>query len=145
MAAAPPAAPAPPAPPEEPTDEVEQVVTGGISENRALWIEPGYLLMLTWTRPEENSDVIAALEGSTETIGTYLSENVATVDDLHDVSRLHVHENAIALLLETRVAPATIGTIHLDHDCNTVCNQLDGGDPIDHIPLPGIAPEPYWE
>ena len=49
MAAAPPA-PAPPAPPQEPVDEVVQVVAE-ITENRALWIEPGYLLMLMWTRP----------------------------------------------------------------------------------------------
>lgn len=145
MALAPPA-PAPPAaaPPADSAASAPEEEVGTV-ENRALWVEPGYLVLLRWQRPADNEEVIAALEGSSDAVATYLSEQVENSQSLHDLGRLHVIEDGLAALLELRVAPADIQTLHLDHDCVSVCSTLPDHFPDDFIPLPGIAPPTDWE
>lgn len=138
-----PAAPAAAAPAAAATTEVthEEVV-----ENRALWVEPGYLVLLRWSRQTSDETSIPALEGLTETISAYLQEHVQTMENLHDIANLHVLESQIAEFIANGVA-ARVEVVHLDHDCSTVCNLLPSSNgPIDDIPVLGgaIAP-PGWE
>ena len=137
------AAPAEPAPPAD--GAAVEVVVAEVTENRALWIDPGYLILFQWVRPEDNDDVVGALEGSTEVVSTYLSERVDTSAALHDLGRLHEIEEGLASLIDSRVSPARIHTLHLDHDCSTVCSLLPDRIPDHDIPLPGIALPPDWE
>jgi len=139
-APAPPAAAAPSDSAEAPPAEIVMAV-----ENRALWVEPGYLVLLRWERPVENEEVIATLEGSSDAVAAYLSEQVENSQSLHDLGRLHLIEDGLAALLEARVAPADIQTLHLDHDCASVCTALPDHIPDDYIPLPGVPPATDWE
>lgn len=141
--AAPMPAPAPPAasaPSQAAAEPVEMV-----TEHRALFVEPGYIVLLRWERPAGDTAVVAALEGSTEAVSAYLSANIDEMNDLHDIDRLHTHEHDLVELLQARVAPATIEVLHLDHDCNSVCGARGwtGPDP-DFIPLPGVPPAPEF-
>ena len=95
-----------------------------MTEHRALWVDPGYLILLEWSRPVLNETPVASLEGSTEALAALLSEIVTEPDALHDTERLYQIERSVATLLATAVEPATIEVIHLDHDCNTVCGSL---------------------
>lgn len=123
--------------------QLAQITT--IDEQRSLWIEPGFVLLLEWTRPDGNEGPIAALEGATETVSAHLQESVTSVDQLHNLDQLHQIESDLATLLEPIVAPAEIGLLHLDHDCETVCNDLEPSTigPVHHqmrgdIPVPII-------
>lgn len=140
-----PAAAAPPPPAAPPSDSVAGAGVTQVTENRALFVDPGYLFLIRWTRPADNADVVAALEGSAQAVQSYLGEHVSTADDLHDLGRLHAIEMGVVELLSSRVAPANVETLHLDHDCNTVCSSLGWEVDPDFIPLPGIAPPPSWE
>lgn len=122
--------------------EVGQGLT--VTENRALWVEPGYLILLRWTRPRSDDDPVAALEGATDAVAGFLGTEVTSSDDLHNLDRLHEIEHGVVELLEPRVVPAVIETLHLDHDCNSVCSQLDLGPDPDVIPLPGVPVAPDW-
>jgi len=125
----------------EPPPEQATVV-----ENRALWIEPGYLILLRWNRPASNDDVVARLEGATEHVRSYLTVAVESVDTLHNFDQLHDLEHGVASLLEPLIAPATIDTIHLDHDCSRVCSGLSPGvGPVEPIPLGGEPVPIGWE
>jgi len=141
-------APAPAAQAAVPADaiEVPPVLEERVVEDRALWIEPGYLLLIRWDRPTDDTVAVAMLEGSTETLQAYLSSNITETNDLHDLQRLHSHEQALFALLEPRVEPARIEKLHLDHDCNTVCNVLGWSGPTGpEIPLGGVPVSPEWE
>ncbi len=115
-----------------------------ITENRALWLEAGYLVLLRWVRRDGDQVVVAALEGSTAAVGELLQREVQATSDLHNLDRLHAIEAALVGLLEPLVAPARIEALHLNHDCNVVCGGLDAGTPPDHIPLAGVAPPTIW-
>lgn len=109
-----------------------------ILENRAMWIDPGYLVLLRWRREEPGTAQIAALEGATDAVSEYLTNHLGE-GDLHDVDRLHEIEHGLFAMLGALVTPATIQTLHLDHDCNAVCV---GMLPEIDIPLAGVAPMP---
>jgi hypothetical protein len=108
-------------------EPVEEVPTDGataeplITENRAVWVEGGYLVLIQWTRPESAEEAIAALEASSPDILAYLGTLDASSAVLHDPGPLHVLETGLIALLSPIVAPATIDVIHLDHDCQTLC------------------------
>jgi hypothetical protein len=148
-----PAAPAPPpapalsatVPPAAQTASPRDAIAT-ITENRALWIEPGYLVLVQWSRPADNTDVIAALEGTTEALAALFSENVSTYENLHDLLQLHILEDQVASLVEAAIAPAELVSLHLDHDCNTVCSGLEPGGGYDDPPrLAGVLPPANWE
>ena len=96
-----------------------------ITENRALWVDPGYLILLRWRRPLGNEAPVAALEGSADLVRTHLDAQVTSVDQIHNIEQLHALEGALLVLLQGAVAPATLEVIHLDHDCRVVCSALD--------------------
>lgn len=123
--------------PEPPAEPEPQVV-----ENRALWVEPGYLILLRWQRQDPGAAQIAALEGATEAVSAYLGEQVTDGSALHDLDRLHHIEHGLFTLLAGLVAPANIQTLHLDHDCTSVCSGF--GWPEGDIPLPGEPPMPTY-
>jgi hypothetical protein len=144
-AAAPPSAAAPPGPPAEPRQVAVSEPLEVVVENRALFVEPGYILLLQWERPVDELAAIAGLEGSTQAVADYLSQSITAMDELHHIERLHAHERALVALLGGRVAPATIAVLHLDHDCQRVCNPLGWTAPRhDAIPMPGVAPGPGY-
>ncbi len=94
-----------------------------ITEQRALWVEPGYLVLIQWRRPESNADVISAFEGASETVSSHLSTEIADpFATLHDPAQLQDAERALLAVLVPIVAPAEIDVIHLDHDCTSVCS-----------------------
>jgi hypothetical protein len=107
-----------------------------VIEDRSLWIDPGYIVLIRWTRPVDNTDVIAALEGSVPAVSSYLSTSITSRDELHEVERLHGHELAITNLLAPLIVPARILVLHLDHNCSTVCSRFP--DFTETIPLPGM-------
>lgn len=117
-----------------------------IEESRALWIEPGYLLLVRWSRPEEDETSIAALENASQSLGEFLSTRVTSVDNLHNLDQLHQVEWELVELLTPLVDPAEISVLHLDHDCTQVCSLLDPsyGYP-DIYELDGEMPAVYWE
>lgn len=92
-----------------------------ITENRALWIPPGYLLLLQWTRPEEETSPVETLEGLTDMLTTHLAEAVSDTDVLHDAVSLQEIEVSLMVLLNEQVTPAVISVVHLDHDCEALC------------------------
>lgn len=96
-----------------------------VEESRVLWVEPSYLVLIRWSRPEEDESSIAAFEGAEEQIGEYLATRVTTVDDLHNLDLLHEIEQEIVDILAPIVLPAEIDVLHLDHDCTRICHLLD--------------------
>jgi hypothetical protein len=109
-----PAEEAPPLPADQaPLSEAPAEPITVIDENRALWVEPGYLIMLTWQRPDD-ATIVAALEGSAQAVQDFLSARVTQVDQLHNIEQLHGLEGEVLVLLESRVAPAHITVLHLD-------------------------------
>jgi hypothetical protein len=117
-----------------------------VTEDRALWVEPGYLLLLRWTRPVDDLAAVAALEGSAETVHTFLATRVTNVDTLHNLDQLHPLEAELVVLLNARVAPTTIEVIHLDHDCTRVCSLLNPSRTYPEvIEVDGGMPAPGWE
>lgn len=120
---------------------VEEVV-----ENRALWVEPGYLLLIRWARPADNQAPITALEGSADTISAFLTAQVTGTDSLHNLDQLHVIETALLADLSPRLSPARIEVIHIDHDCTSVCSALNPSREYPEIyPVMGDIAEPGWE
>ena len=68
------------------------------------------------------------------------------MEDLHDLPRLHTHEQALVALIDPRIVPARVEKLHLDHDCNTVCNSFGWTGPTGpDIPLPGAPMPTSWE
>jgi len=92
-----------------------------VTEHRALWIEPGYLVLLEWHRPAADETPIIGLEGADDAISIFLGEQSDISQTLHDTDGLSALEQAIAEMLIPAVAPAEIDVIHLDHDCNVIC------------------------
>lgn len=111
-----------------------------IVESRALWVEPGYLLLIKWSRPEDDESPIANLEGAADTLQTFLSTRVETVDQLHNLEQLHLLEWEIAEQLGPIVSPAVIDVLHLDHDCSSVCDALEIGLEYPEIYMPNGGP-----
>lgn len=140
--AAPPDEPAP-TPSPDPVGETEGTgLIGGdpdaddVVEDRALWIEPGYLVLMRLARDAEDVTVGADVDGATEDVSAYITANLSDYDTLHTLDVLHTHEDAIAAIIEGRIEPAHIVSLHVDHDCNEICS---GGDPYwDDIPMPGL-------
>ena len=116
------AAPPSDLPGESPAPSVQFI---SLEESRALWVEPSYLLLIRWSRPEEDESPIAALEAAEEQIGEFLATRVTTVDDLHNLDLLHQIEVEIVDLLAPIILPAEIEVLHLDHDCTRICHNLD--------------------
>jgi hypothetical protein len=117
-----------------------------VTENRALWIEPGYLVLIRWTRSPGDNAVIAALEGSTDALASYLTEHIQSNNDLHELTQLHTHENALQELLAERIRPAVLEVLHLDHDCSQVCSIVTPSHPPDAIPIAAGGMSPLgWE
>ncbi len=116
-----------------------------VTENRALWVEPGYLILVRITRAEGNSDAITAFEGSTGAVSVYLQGAIAETSQLHNVDLLHSHEVVLATLVQERIAPAVLEVLHIDHDCTTICSGLDPGHPPEIIPLRGEMEPVEWE
>lgn len=107
-----------------------------VVEDRALWIEPGYLVLMRLARDAEDVTVGADVDGATQDVSAYITAHLADYDSLHTLDVLHTHEDAIAAIIEARIEPAHIVALHVDHDCNEVCS---GGDPYwDDIPMPGL-------
>lgn len=117
-----------------------------ITENRALWLQNGYLVLLRWRRAEGDNAVVAALEGSADDVSMFLADRVSSVDNLHNIDQLHQIEAELLAQLAARVAPAAIEVLHLDHDCTVVCPMLDPS--LLHPPeyqIDGDMPAPGWE
>lgn len=127
--------------PDDPPVDVPSGTLASITENRALWIPPGYLVLIQLTRDEDDETSIPAFEGASEQVSSYLDTTVTDTDQLHDVIQLREIELGILALLEPIVAPATIDVLHLDHDCTTVCGSLGPDD--SHIMLRGEMPATY--
>lgn len=106
-----------------------------IEENRAMWLEPGYLVLVRWERPEGNESIVAAFEDARDEVGEYLA---ATVTDpqatLHHAGSLRPVEDGVTALLASRIAPARIVALHIDHDCQLVC-----GTPPEPELIPNVA------
>lgn len=100
-----------------------------VTEHRALWVDPGYLILIEWSRPASDTAPVASLEGSAAAVAALLSEQVTDPQALHDTERLFDIEQAVASLLAEAVAPARIDVLHLDHDCNVVCGSTYVEDP----------------
>jgi hypothetical protein len=131
---------------DDPQEPGERAGTSWLEENRALWVEPGYLILLRWRRPDGNAAVIAALEASAEPMTSFLTEQVQRVDQLHNVEQLHPIEQALARWLAPRVAPASLEVIHLDHDCTAVCALLEPSRRYpERLEIMGEIVGPEWE
>ena len=115
--------------PGDPTGHLPSGTLASVTENRALWIPPGYLVLIQLTRDEEDETSIPAFEGAAEQVSTYLETAVSDTDELHDAIQLRDVELGILALLGPIVEPATIDVLHLDHDCNTVCSSIDPVEP----------------
>ena len=115
-------------------------------ENRALWIDPGYLILLRWSRPVGDEGPAVALEAAATDLSTLIQARVTNVDNLHNFNQLHELENSLVATLSGRVTPATIEVLHLDHDCTSVCSVLNPSieypEPIEML---GDMPGPGWE
>jgi hypothetical protein len=131
---------------EAPADPTALADANTVTEQRALWVQPGYLLLLRWTRPDGDDAPVAALEGAADEVATFLAGRVTTVDNLHNLEQLRPLEADLAALLAAIVAPAVIEVLHLDHDCNTVCSAL-GPSVLTPEPmmLRGDVAAPGWE
>lgn len=131
----------------QPTPAPAEPPTGGeVVENRALWVEPGYLILLRWSRPADNDVPVAALEGAADQLRSFFAARVTTVDQIHNIEHLHVLEQQIIDLLGPEVLPARIEVLHLDHDCTVVCSALDPSTSYpEPIMLLGEPPPPGWE
>ena len=117
-----------------------------VTENRALWVEPGYLVLLRWRRASEDEAVVSALEGLGATVSAFLTENVTSVDHLHNIEALHLIERNLLAVVTPMIASATIEVLHLDHDCASVCSLLNPGDTYpDRWQLDGEMVAPGWE
>jgi hypothetical protein len=130
----------------DPADEQDQASTQEVVENRALWVEPGYLILMQWQRPVDDTRPVDAIPAATEVARSYLASRVTSVDQIHNIDQLHVIEAELVPLLAAALAPAEIAVLHLDHDCRTVCSALD---PSRSYPEPsevdGEMPGPEWE
>lgn len=135
--------------PEDGTDPLEPGLIGGdpdedaVIEDRALWIEPGYLVLMRIARDAEDVTVGEDVDASSETVATYITENLSEYDVLHNIDSLHTHENGIAGIIDGLIEPAHIISLHLDHDCNEICG---GGVPEwEDFTMGGIVapPGPY--
>ena len=124
-------------------------VPGGpasIVESRALWVEPGYLILVRWSRPETDESCITALEGAADTLAEFLDARVTNVDHIHNLDQLHELEWELVEQLNPIVTPATIEVLHLDHDCTQVCSVLDPSYAYPEIyELEGDVAPVYWE
>lgn len=117
-----------------------------VEEQRALWIDDGYLVLIRWSRPEHDRRVISTLEDSASVVREFLSASVTSTDQLHNLDRLHRIETELAGVLQRRVEPAIIEVLHLDHDCSVVCNSLDPSTTFPEvIEVDGEMPFPGWE
>jgi hypothetical protein len=126
--------------PERPSDSAWDGPTplaqsNSVEEDRALWVDPGYLILLRWRRPADDSVPVTALEAATEAIAEFLEENAVGMDDLHDIDRLHRLEAELAALLAPLLAPAELEVLHLDHDCTLVCGTLSPRTPPEPRPV----------
>ena len=122
------------------------VVADLITENRAVWIEPGYLVLVQWQRPDGDLSPVEAFEGGAVELATLIASHVTSVDNLHNIDQLHELENILLLHLASRVAPARIDVLHLDHDCTTVCSVLDPS--VDHpvpVDIVGLYKATEWK
>jgi hypothetical protein len=111
----------------------EAVATAGewVTENRALWVEPGYLVLLQWRRPADDEAAVAALEGASEAVGGYLRDAVTdAATQLHGTEMLGELETGIAAVLRPVVAPGVIDVLHLDHDCTSLCPPRPTHHPV---------------
>ncbi len=117
-----------------------------ITENRALWVEPGYLVLLRWTRTAADSDVIAALEGSGDSVAAFLTGRITNVDHVHNIEQLHPIEHDLLIHLSSLLPSVTIEMLHIDHDCTTVCSVLNPSREYPEIyEVDGEMPGPGWE
>lgn len=117
-----------------------------ITENRALWVEPGYLVLLRWTRTATDSGVIASLESSGDAVATFLSGRITNVDHVHNIDQLHQIEHELLTYLGTLLPGVTIEMLHIDHDCTTVCSVLNPSRAYPEIyEVDGEMPGPGWE
>ena len=106
--------------PSEPTALPTEAV---ITENRAVWVEPAYLILLQWHRPENADGAVAALDGSAEAIRAFMAEQVGDAfSELHDPESLQNLERGLLTLLTPLLVPAEIEVLHIDHDCGAVCH-----------------------
>jgi hypothetical protein len=106
-----------------------------IVEYRSLWIEPGYIILVQWSRPSSNLDVVAALDAAVPSLTEYLSSTVTSSQQLHNPSLLHELEASLLTQLQPIVQPAVIIAVHLDHSCATVCDRLN--PPEEYPPFEG--------
>ena len=110
------------------TDDTRVAQIASFEEKRVLWVEPGYLVMVLWTRPAEDPSPVEAFEGATDFVSEYLEESVVSMDQLHNLDQLHELERGLVTQLEPVVAPAEIAVLHIDHDCSAVCDLLEPSD-----------------
>jgi hypothetical protein len=127
----------------------ERVATGEraiwLTENRALWVEPGYLVLLTWTRPPDDS-LVAALEGSGDAVAEWFASHITQVDQIHNLELLHPLEGELSQFLAERLQPAIISVLHIDHDCTRVCSTLNPSRSYpERIEVMGEISAPGWE
>lgn len=117
-----------------------------VVESRALWVEPGYLILVRWSRPETDESCVTALEGAADTLAEFLDTRVTNVDHIHNLDQLHELEWELVEQLTPLVVPATIDVLHLDHDCTQVCAVLNPSYAYPEIyELEGDVEPVYWE
>ena len=116
-----------------------------LTENRALWVTPGYLVLVRWRRHEDDDAVVAAFEGSADAVSTFLTTRVTSVDHIHNLDQLHGLESDLMAMLAARVSPAQIDVLHLDHDCTVVCSALNPSTEYpENIEVMGDWAGPGW-
>jgi hypothetical protein len=99
-----------------------------------MWIDPGFLVLVRWERPDGNEDVVAAFEGARDEVGEYLAGTVTDPQStLHDASSLRPVEDGVTELLAARIGPARIIALHVDHDCQLVCGAPPEPEFIPHV------------
>lgn len=131
------------------TDPPEPGLIGGdpdeddVIEDRALWIESGYLVLMRIARDAEDVTVGEDVDAASETVASYITENLSNYDVLHNIDSLHTHENGIAVIIDGLIEPAHIVSLHLDHDCTETCGG--GFEDWEDYPMGGIIapPGPY--
>ncbi len=144
MGAAPPNSPPPVVPAATPPVAAGETAVE-VTENRALWVEPGYLILVRITRAEDNPEAIVGFEESTEAVTEYLQREITESSHLHNVDSLRIHELAVANIVRERISPARLEVLHIDHDCTTVCSLLDPGHIYEELQVPGGIAPPGWE
>ena len=120
--------------------------TEEVTENRALWVEPGFLILLRWRRQTSDEAPVAALEAAADPVSTFLASRVTNVDDIHNLDQLHPLEQELTAMLTPLVLPARVEMLHLDHDCTVVCSALNPSRTYPEIyELRGDVAGPGWE